>query len=193
MIRGDVAFGVEPIMVRAQGLETPYLFKLRLTKNVKGLIEKLFNDALWQPAGQGWEGTDSEVRRSVWTKSRRVLVLRRRIRQQSVTRHDEQLRLAHPDTHLEAITSRPLLLHAVAKQTEHAGQRPLTITSTHAMAATVQRCLSRLSAFPNALKETAEQLDPVRLMHRILSHAFRILLGGMPLTPPHPSLDRALK
>lgn len=36
-------------------------------------------------------------------------------------------RLANPDKHLEAITSRPLLFHAVAKQTTHAGQTHLKI------------------------------------------------------------------
>jgi hypothetical protein len=39
-------------------------------------------------------------------------------------------RLAIPDKHAEAITSRPLLLHAVGKQTRHAGQIRLTITAT---------------------------------------------------------------
>ncbi|CAN5352036.1 hypothetical protein BH10PSE19_BH10PSE19_15620 [soil metagenome] len=36
------------------------------------------------------------------------------------------VRLAEPDKHLEAITSRPLLLHAVGKQTSHAGQTRIT-------------------------------------------------------------------
>ena len=41
------------------------------------------------------------------------------------------VRLAAPDKHLEAITSRPLLLHAVGKQTTHAGQTFIKISSTH--------------------------------------------------------------
>ena len=44
------------------------------------------------------------------------------------------VRLANPNKHHEAITSRPLLLHAVAKQTKHGGQTFLTITSPHAKA-----------------------------------------------------------
>ena len=35
-------------------------------------------------------------------------------------------RLADPDRRLEAITSRPLLLHGVARRTRHAGQTTLT-------------------------------------------------------------------
>jgi len=41
------------------------------------------------------------------------------------------VRLAEPDKHYEAIVSRPLLLHGVGKQTSHAAQKTLTITSTH--------------------------------------------------------------
>ena len=39
-------------------------------------------------------------------------------------------RLADPDCHHEAITSRPLMMHAIARRTEHAGRTTLTITST---------------------------------------------------------------
>ncbi len=34
----------------------PYLFKLRLTANVKKLIEKTFSKSGWTGAGQGWQG-----------------------------------------------------------------------------------------------------------------------------------------
>lgn len=41
------------------------------------------------------------------------------------------VRLAHPATQREAITSRPLLLARVARLTEHAGQSRLLLTLTH--------------------------------------------------------------
>jgi hypothetical protein len=41
------------------------------------------------------------------------------------------VRLADPDRHREALTSRPLLLHGVARQTRHAGQTRLTVTACH--------------------------------------------------------------
>jgi hypothetical protein len=44
------------------------------------------------------------------------------------------VRLAEPDKHYEAIVSRPLLLPGVGKQTHHAAQKTLTITSTHGRA-----------------------------------------------------------
>jgi hypothetical protein len=43
-------------------------------------------------------------------------------------------RLAIPNRHTEAITSRPLLLKGVARQTTHSNQTMLTITSMHAQA-----------------------------------------------------------
>ena len=42
------------------------------------------------------------------------------------------VRLAHPKTRLEAITSRPLLPAGIARLTQHTGQSPLLLTSTHA-------------------------------------------------------------
>jgi hypothetical protein len=44
-------------------------------------------------------------------------------------------RLADPEHHREAITTRPLLLSAIARETQHAGQVRLTISSTHGMRA----------------------------------------------------------
>ena len=40
-------------------------------------------------------------------------------------------RLAEPDKHLEAITSRPLLLNAPARQITHGRQRRLVISHQH--------------------------------------------------------------
>jgi len=36
----------------------PYLFKLRLSKNVKRHMERVLWDARLDSAGQGWEGKD---------------------------------------------------------------------------------------------------------------------------------------
>ena len=42
------------------------------------------------------------------------------------------VRLAEPDWHREAITSRPLLLHAIAERVRHARQTTIQIASMHA-------------------------------------------------------------
>ena len=43
----------------AQG--QPYLFKQRLTNNVKRHIERAFERGDWHAAGQGWQGQDGEI------------------------------------------------------------------------------------------------------------------------------------
>lgn len=79
LMRGDIAFGTEPMMCQAEARGQHYLSKLRLTKNVKGLIRKRFGDAGWADAGQGWEGVDDELKLTGWSRSRRVVVLRRKL------------------------------------------------------------------------------------------------------------------
>ncbi len=93
-------------------------------------------------------------------------------------------RLADPDHHREAITSRPLLLHAIARQTTHAGQTWLTIGSLHGLADKARRALSAMSAFFATLHATAEQLTDFERWLRILAHALRKYLKGRPLAPP---------
>ena len=68
------------------------------------------------------------------------------------------VRLADPDRHREAITSRPLLLHGVARQTHHAGQTRLTVTSHHGRREAVAAALRRIAGFFRALTQSAEQL-----------------------------------
>ena len=45
------------------------------------------------------------------------------------------MRLGIPEKHAEAITSRPLALHGIARQTRHGNQTTVEITSTHAKSA----------------------------------------------------------
>ena len=124
LIRGDIAFGIERIMVQAEGLKTQYLSKLRLTKGVRSLIERLFNEPQWQPAGQGWEGVESELRLSGWSRHRRVVVLRRRIREQSVTRQ-KQLRLQF------CVTSSPDKLYEYAVLVTNSSYPVLTLAQLY--------------------------------------------------------------
>lgn len=94
------------------------------------------------------------------------------------------MRLADPNKHLEAITSRPLLLHAVGKQTTHAGQTIIKITSTHGRTEKVKLFLGRITAFFKDLKNSAEQLTGHQRWYRILSKAVEKYLQGRQLQPP---------
>ena len=77
LLRGDVAFGNESVLREAEVRNQPYLTKLRLTNKVKALIKTLFRSTAWEAAGHGWEGVEDTLRLSGWSRTRRVVVLRR--------------------------------------------------------------------------------------------------------------------
>jgi hypothetical protein len=278
LLRGDSGIASENVMREAESRSIPYLFKLRLTKNVKALVERTFSRGGWRDAGQGWQGKSAELRLTGWSCSRRVMVLRRRLRNGVVasTRDaDDQLRLAfaeveddtalwehavlvttldltqvggrpgddvlplaqlyrdradcenvfdelknqwgwggftthdlarcrltarmvalvynwwnifvrlaEPDKHLEAITSRPLLLAGIAERTRHGRQTTLRIASTHGNARWAERVLTGVAVFLRGLIETAEQLTTDARWARILAQAMRSWLKGRQLRAP---------
>lgn len=77
IVRGDCAFGADPTMRALEERGQSYLFKLRLSTNVKRMIERVFAQPGWRDAGQGWEGLESELTLLGWKQSRRVVVMRR--------------------------------------------------------------------------------------------------------------------
>ena len=76
-IRGDVSWGSETFMSKAEEKGVSYLTKLRLTRNVKRYIERVFRSGEWIDAGQGWEGAEGNLKLTGWSRNRRVIVLRR--------------------------------------------------------------------------------------------------------------------
>jgi len=270
LLRGDRGFGNEGIMREAEARRLPYLFKLRLTRKVKRMIEKLASTREWLDAGQGLEAKESTVRLDGWSRQRRVIVLRRRLKdavglgfsdddgplqlsfveigeateihEYSVLvtsleetteafgqlyrdRGDEEnifdemknqwgwggytthdlarcrlaarllalfynwwnifVRLADPDLHREAITSRPLFLSAIATRARHARQTTIRVTSSHAKAEPAARALAAVAAFLRSLARNAEQLTRLETWRAILSRAFQAFLNGRLLrTPP---------
>ena len=94
------------------------------------------------------------------------------------------MRLGIPDKHAEAITSRPLALHGIARQTRHGNQTTVEITSTHAKASQIAEILTKVSGFLKRIKMTAEQLTQRERWKLILSAAFRHFLGGKVIGSP---------
>lgn len=271
-VRGDKDWGNERNMARCEQEGLPYLFKLRLTKGVKRLAEKLMKNGKWMEAGQGWEGQEATLRLDGWRHQRRVIVLRRRLpltpgklvtaantpdqfefywpeekrgyceweisvlvtsiegmeilslaqlyrdRGDSENPFDElknqwgwggftthditrcqimarmvalfynwwslYVRLSDPNQHREALTTRSLLLNAVAKQTRHAGQTRITVTSMHGRREEVRRALQKLAEFFAGLHAIAEQLTVTEIWTKILRHALQKYLGNRNLHPP---------
>jgi Transposase DDE domain group 1 len=269
LLRGDSSIASEGVMRESELRGIDYLFKLRLTKNVKILIERTFMKGGWSDAGQGWQGKAETLRLVGWSRHRRVIVLRRRLKEGAVadvregpnqlrlsfaeleddtqlyeyavlvtsleaevltiaqlyrdradcenafdelknqwgwggfTTHDLArcrltacmvalvynwwnifVRLAEPDKHLEAITSRPLLLAGIAERTRHGRQTSLRIASTHGRARWAQRVLTDVARFLRRLTNSAEQLTAADRWARILAHAVRSWLKGRRLRDP---------
>lgn len=271
LIRGDCAFGSDPVMKACEDRSLSYLFKLKQTQNVKRFISEKMIESHWENAGQGWQGIAGQLKLMGWEEYRRVIVLRRKIRKdvgivdkkllngQSVfcfadmgedidtyeyavlvTNTDSEIltiachyrdradsennfdelknqwgwsgyttsdlhrcrlmariialiynwwtifvRLIEPNSHLEAITSRPLLLQAVGKQIEHAGQKIIQVSSAHGKFKNIQLALSDLSAFFKTLKPCAEQLSVKEKMRRVLQRAFKKFIGNSLWSPPN--------
>jgi Transposase DDE domain group 1 len=265
-LRGDIGWGSERMMQQAEQRDQPYLFKLRQSAKIKELLAGSFAREQWQPAGQGWEGTWSEVRLAGWTKKRRIIILRRPLPEDLVmakrkgrrrkaqmelemgwvqegtvfyenavlvtsldddiltlaqhyrdrgdaennfdelknqwgwlgfTTHDHArsemmtlfvalvynwwslfTRLSTPHKRAEAITSRPLLLHAIGRKTSHSNQATLTLTSLHAAANKIQAAMKAVAGFLNHIRSIAEQLKPMERWRLILLAVVR----AFPLT-----------
>jgi hypothetical protein len=94
------------------------------------------------------------------------------------------VRLADPNHHREAITSRPLLLQAIGRRTSHAGRTTVTITSSHGDHHRARKAFTRIAGFFATLRKTAEQLSPLERWYRILSEALKKFLRGRILVPP---------
>ena len=90
LVRGDNAFGNDPLMTALEVRRQPYLFKLKLSKNVKRHIGSLFRQSDWTDAGQGWEGKDGELQLSGWQHKRRVVVLRRALTGEVVVEGEDE-------------------------------------------------------------------------------------------------------
>jgi hypothetical protein len=265
-VRGDCNWGTERAMEGAEQRGIAYVFKLKQSLNVKRLITKLFGNDPWVDAGEKWQGLDAELQLSGWSQKRRVVVLRRPLREGGTeesqsrkkaskqlsldlpealyrgvlyeyavlvtslqdevrtiaqhyrdrgdsennfdelknqwgwagfTTHDRNrcqvraritalvynwwsvfMRLGIPEKHAEAITSRPLALHGIARRTRHGNQSKVEVTSTHSKALAIATALSRVSGLLKRIKASAEQLPQTARWRLILSAAFQYFLRG---------------
>jgi Transposase DDE domain group 1 len=268
-LRGDCNWGSERALQGAEQRNLAYVFKLKQTANVKKLLERAFGQGEWVDAGQQWQGLSTELRLSGWSRTRRVVVLRRalsearreaagrkerkrntakqltldlpelthggvryeyavlvtsmqdevraiaqhyRDRGDSENNFDELknqwawagfttqdrkrcqlmaritaliynwwtifMRLGIPEKHAEAVSSRPLALHGIARRIRHSNQTTVEVTSTHSKAGLMSQALGKVSAFLKRIKATAEQLTQADRWRLILSAAFQVFLQG---------------
>jgi len=88
------------------------------------------------------------------------------------------MRLGIPDKHAEAVSSRPLALHGIARRTRHSNQTTVEVTSTHSKGGLMAHALTQVSGFLQRIRTTAERLTQAGRWRLILSAAFRSFLRG---------------
>ena len=272
LVRGDIAFGNEGMMAEMEEIGQRYLFKLKQTAGVKRLIERLWRRSDWQGVGQGFDAVEAELQLAGWTRARRVVVLRRRVKSSLVAEasnestqpelqfldHSERaklweyavlvtnadysteamgqlyrdradcengfdelknqwgwggyttqdlercnlsaravaliynwwswyVRLAHPKTRLEAITSRPMLLAGVGRLTEHAGQSRLLLTLSHAAGDQIQAMIVNVRKGLDHVLASAPQLPKAGRWPALVRYIVDKIINARPkASPPTP-------
>ncbi|MCC6472709.1 MAG: hypothetical protein IT514_03095 [Burkholderiales bacterium] len=81
LVRGDIGFGSEPVIGQLERIGQAYLFKLRQSAGVKSLIERLWSWQDWQDVGLGYEAVETSLKLWGWTQARRIVVVRRAVRE----------------------------------------------------------------------------------------------------------------
>ncbi|WP_368356714.1 hypothetical protein [Acidithiobacillus thiooxidans] len=74
--------------------QQPYLFKLRQSPRVKRLLQQVFTGRDWVDAGQGWEGREDTIQLAGWAQSRRVVILRRLLKENLIATQEQRGQLA---------------------------------------------------------------------------------------------------
>lgn len=78
-VRGDCAWGNEPVMETLEEMDVDYLAKLKKSRKVQGLITRMHGQGQWQRYDDEWEVKASTIRLQGWSRSRRVILSRRRL------------------------------------------------------------------------------------------------------------------
>lgn len=88
-IRGDSGYGQDVLMRECEIRGLPYVFKLRFTAKVRGLVALLQRSGGWQSAGDGWEVVESTLRLTGWSHARRALIVRESVARAPVPENPE--------------------------------------------------------------------------------------------------------
>jgi len=90
------------------------------------------------------------------------------------------VRLAHPKTRLEAITSRPKLLSAVGRMTSHAGQTKILLTITHEAQAQIKALVSNVRHGLSLIQANAPQLPRSQRWFALVRYIVEQILACAP-------------
>ena len=105
LVRGDSGYGNEGILLELESRAQPYLLRLRQTANVQRLVAQQFARQDWsRPDNQGCQMVEDQLQLQGWSKKRRVVIVRQRIkggiaRERRVDGKQLKLDLAGPSVH----------------------------------------------------------------------------------------------
>jgi Transposase DDE domain group 1 len=81
LVRGDSGYGNEGILAELEARAQPYLLRLRQTQNVQRLVAQQFARDDWSRAdSQGCQMVQAQLQLHGWSRRRRVVIVRQRIR-----------------------------------------------------------------------------------------------------------------
>ena len=84
-IGGDIGRGNEQMMLGAEHRQLPYMVNLPQIRNVSrktSWLAKPGSEAEWKSTEQGWESLGTTLRLDGWTRDRRVIVSRTKLREE---------------------------------------------------------------------------------------------------------------
>ena len=90
------------------------------------------------------------------------------------------VRLAHPKTRLEAITSRPKLLSAVGRMTSHGGQKKILLTITHEAATRIKALVANVRHGLQLIQAAAPQLSKPQRWFALVRYIVERILACAP-------------
>ena len=79
LLRGDKSWGIERVMAQAEQNDLKYLFRLRMTANVRRSLDRAMRYSDWADAERGWQGKETTLRLVGWSRQRRIILLRRKL------------------------------------------------------------------------------------------------------------------
>ncbi|MFN7482672.1 MAG: transposase [Betaproteobacteria bacterium] len=104
-VRGDSGHGNEGILLTLEERDQPYLLRLRQTKTVQRLVAQQFGrQDRSRPDNQGCQMVEAQLRLHGWSRKRRVVIVRQRIRggiarERRIDGKQLRLDLAGPSVH----------------------------------------------------------------------------------------------
>lgn len=96
------------------------------------------------------------------------------------------VRLAHPKTRLEAITSRPLLLGGIARLTHHSGQSRLLVTITHVAGEQIKSMITNIRKGLDHILHAAPQLQKLERWKALVRYIIAKIIAAKSKDQPPP-------